>query len=802
MVSRVWLVLVLSSLFAAAQTAGPALQVNAGAGGHPISPDIYGANDFDDDGIAAQLHIGVRRFGGDATTRYNWKLDAYNAGSDWFFENFPMGNSPAPALPDASRFNQLMELSRRTGNRMMNTISMIGWLPKSRERGCSFPVSTYGPPKKDPNNANVVDPYNPDCGNGTDAAGNNIPVTDQIKNSVSMPVASSFARDWVQYLVDRYGTAARGGVSMYALDNEPVWWMGVHRDVHPDPATYDEVLSRGIDYASAIKSADPTALVAGPVSAGWESIFYSAADLVNGWHTGPDYKYWNNPVDRNAHGGVAFVEWYLQKMHAYEQQHGKRLLDYLDLHAYIAPSGLSFGSAGDPATDALRLRSTRVFWDANYTEALAEDTHQPFRLIPRMHEWVNNDYPGTRLAITEYNWGALDNINGALAQADLLGIFGREGLDVATLWGPPKASQPGAFAFRIYINYDGHGSTFGETAVQASTADADRLAIYAAQRSDGAITIVAINKTNEDLSSSIALSGFQPSGDVEVWQYSSANLNAIVRGTDVKTDASGFSALFPASSITLLVVPPDPATLAVPKPVVQSIANAASPGAAVAPGTIILITGSGMGPEMYAAGVVTADQFIDTAAAGTRVLINGTPAPVLYASATRVYAVIPYAAAFAPTIRVQAEYRGSRSEAEEMPLSTVAPALFTSGVAGSGQAIALNEDSTFNGAGTAAARGSTIYLYGTGEGEMSVPAVDGRILLAGDPAPLPKVPVSVEIAGTEVSPISATTAIQAVSGALQIAVRIPDSVTPGAAVPVRIKAGTASSQDGVTIAVR
>src|SRR5205823_10073844 len=103
--------------------------------------------------------------------------------------------------------------------------------------------------------------------------------------------------------------------------------------------------------------------------------------------------------------------------------------------------------------------------------------------LPRMNEWVDRHYPGTKLAITEYNWGGLESMNGALAQADVLGIFGRERLDLATLWGPPKADQPGAFAFRIYRNYDGKGGSYGDTWVRSSSADQSRLSVYGAQRS-------------------------------------------------------------------------------------------------------------------------------------------------------------------------------------------------------------------------------------------------------------------------------------------------------------------------------
>ncbi len=173
-----------------------------------------------------------------------------------------------------------------------------------------------------------------------------------------------------------------------------------------------------------------------------------------------------------------------------------------------------------------------------------------------MREWVATNYPGTKLAISEYNWGALDHINGALAQADILGIFGREGLDLATLWSPPSASEPGAFAFRMYRNYDGQGSSYGDTWLRSTSAAQGKLAIYAAQRSsDDALTLMVINKTGENLTSKLDLSGFSPSGSAEVYRYSAANLGAIVRETNQPISASGFTATYPASSITLMVIP-------------------------------------------------------------------------------------------------------------------------------------------------------------------------------------------------------------------------------------------------------
>ena len=132
--------------------------------------------------------------------------------------------------------------------------------------------------------------------------------------------------------------------------------------------------------------------------------------------------------------------------------------------------------------------------------------------------------PGTKLAISEYNWGALDNINGALAQADVLGIFGREGLDLATLWSPPAETDPGAYAFRMYRNYNGTGGGFGDVSIKAVSAAQDPVSVYAAQSSaNNALTIIAINKTAGTLTSNVALSNFKPQSPAAVYQYSGAN---------------------------------------------------------------------------------------------------------------------------------------------------------------------------------------------------------------------------------------------------------------------------------------
>jgi hypothetical protein len=253
-------------------------------------------------------------------------------------------------------------------------------------------------------------------------------------------------------------------------------------------------------------------------------------------------------------------------MQQYEQANGMRLLDYLDLHFY-PQNGVDLSLAGNADFQALRLRSTRALWDPTYRdESWIGGDDQPedwrtVRLIPRMRAWVSANYPGTKLAITEYNWGGLEHINGALAQADVLGIFGREGLDLAALWNYPDSklgydhfeTLPGAYAFRMYRNYDGQGGRFGDISLSAASADPDQLAIYAAQRiADSSLTLILINKTGATLTGAVSLSGFSPAGSGQVYRYSAANLTAIVRETDQAVGAGGFTADFPANSITLV----------------------------------------------------------------------------------------------------------------------------------------------------------------------------------------------------------------------------------------------------------
>jgi 5-hydroxyisourate hydrolase-like protein (transthyretin family) len=569
---------------------GPALTVDAGNQTHAISPFIYGMNAYLlDSTTAANANVTVARWGGDDTSRYNYQTNVVNSANDFFFENFT-GSS---GMLGGGLFNGFVTTNNGLGITTLATAPVVGWVSNGTVEACSFTQSSYPDQQS----------YNGACGNGVDTngttlVGNNTiaaitsisepaPTAPGAGNATSAWADSTWAGGWVNSIVtsSSFGSGNSGkGVAIWDLDNEPSEWDFVHRDVHPLPFTYDELTNGGIGTALAIKTADPTAQLSGPIIDKWTDYFYSQKDVESGEATGPCDEFWSDPTDRAAHGGVPFIEYYLQQMAAASATYAVRLLDYVDVHTYFAANynGATVGltTAGDTGEQQARLNSTRVFWDPTYTDpnlpapnysatpsTLSCTTPlQAPEIIPMMQTWVTNDYPGTKTAIDEYNWGGNESINGAVAQADLLGIFGKYGLDLASLWPTTNFVDqgPGNMAFEIYRNYDGNKSTFGDMALSSTSAAQGTLSVYGAQRtSDGSITIVVINKTYAPLTSTVSLANYVAvtGATAQSFFYSNANLTAIVAQNAVAItppttgNTSTIAATFPAQSITLFVVP-------------------------------------------------------------------------------------------------------------------------------------------------------------------------------------------------------------------------------------------------------
>jgi uncharacterized protein (TIGR03437 family) len=318
-------------------------------------------------------------------------------------------------------------------------------------------------------------------------------------------------------------------------------------------------------------------------------------------------------------------------------------------------------------------------------------------------------------------------------------------------------------------------------------------------RSDLNLTAVVINKTNDDLSTTLSIANFDAGSAAKVWRYSGAQLSAIVAQADAPVASGAIATVFPANSVTMLVIPP--ASYPVAKPIVTAVTSAASYGTSIAPGQMVAVWGTNMGPAKLVGLQQDTTGMVTTSTGGVRILFDGIPAPMVYASATQCSAVVPYFGAAKSTTHVQVEYQGVRSDALEVPVAATAPALFTSSQTGTGQGAILNADGiTANSVVHPAHPGEVVVLWGTGEGLTNPPGVDGRP--AVDVLPKPLAAVTVKIGGLDATVQYAGAAPGNIPGLIQINVVVPTGVAVGSSVPVSVTIGSSTSQSGVTLAVQ
>lgn len=534
---------------------GPvAITVDAAANRHAINPYIYGIN-FGTTAMLQDLRVPLNRSGGNSASAYNWRLDARNAGRDWYYESLPVN----PADINDQFGDRFVALTQAAGATPIITISMLGrvaTLSRARERLASFSIAKYGLQQN-----YDVDGL-ADAGNGILRDGTQV-VNDPNDATVPDDPASQQAR--VAALVQQFGPARSGGVRYYAMDNEPSLWQLIHNDVHPTGPHASEIAAKVIAYSRAVKAADPGAQVLAPEEWGWNGYQYSGFDQQHSIKHG----YAQAPDRARETGGMAYVPWLLTQW-----KKAGRPVDIFSLHFYPQSGEYEEAANGNSQKIALmRNRSTRNLWDTNYKDPTW--INSVVALIPMMRQWVDTYYyPGTPIAITEYNWGADTRMNGATAQADVLGIFGREKLDMATRWGTLDPAMPVYKAIKLYRNYDGHGGAFGSTSVAATVPDPDTVSAFAALRdTDGAMTVVVINKQLDSAAkANVSLANFTGAGSGEVWQLVN---NELTRGPDVTYTGNSLQVELPPQSIKLLVLrgtaqPPLPPAAAGAKPAAKS----------------------------------------------------------------------------------------------------------------------------------------------------------------------------------------------------------------------------------------
>jgi hypothetical protein len=503
---------------------------------HPISPYVYGGSYPKDAPTITDSGLTVVRWGGNATSRYNWKTFTNNAAADWYFEDFGYTE-----IGDADSIKYIKDVKAAGSNPLM-TMVMLPWVAKTS--GWSFSVAKYGPQC-------AADPYNSDAGDGVmPDCQTDITVNDPTDANVALkdapqtgdPPGTVYRNQWAAALAAAFGSAPH----FYNMDNEIDIWSGTHRDVHPNPSAYDEMRDTYLGEAGALKGWDPNAIRFGPVSCCW-------------WF------YWNgaNNNDKGAHAGVDFLPWWLNEVYWQDQVTGTRSVDIFDIHAYPdAPDTSQYTQA---QKQALSLRIYRDYWDPTYTSESGAINQKwatfiqprkriPFR-IPRMRAIANMIYPGTPLSFTEWSaaFAGESDFSTALADADAYGILGRERMYLASRWVAPDPANANYQALKLFRNYDGQHSTFAATSVSATNDGSPNLfSSYASLDSAGkTLTVTVINKApHASVQAQFAVNGFTPKR-VTAYALSPDSPNKIV-ASPTKAWTSGRK--FAPYTATLLVV--------------------------------------------------------------------------------------------------------------------------------------------------------------------------------------------------------------------------------------------------------
>jgi len=486
------------------------MNVSVGLNGEKkeISPYIYGVNEYGT-GNLKNVTVNNTRQGGNRYSAYNWETNWSNAGSDWQHSS----DTNIGDVSDGSGYavRKLSETCTKYNiPYKLATLQMAGYV--AADKNGSVSESEAAPSSR----WNKVE-FHKD---------GELSLTPDLTDNVV------YMDEYVNYIVKTLGDASTPtGIQAYSLDNEPVLWNDTHPRVHGEEITNKELVSKSIELAKTVKEIDPKAEVFGPAFWGMLPCI-QIGESGNGF-TDPDWQSVKNNYSW-------YLDYYLQQMADAEKESGKRLLDVIDVHYY----------AQDCSTDEARLQAARSLYDPDYVENswLQPYMGQYFPFIPNIQESIDKYYPGTKIAVSEYNLANIadekntgKSVVSAIAETEALGCFADNGVYFATYWGTLSECPYVESAINLYTNYDGEGSAFGDTLITAKTDDISKATAYASidGNDDSDVKMVLSNKDmNKTENAVISLDGTST-------EYKSAVVYAItqdssdIRIIDVQNDISG-----------------------------------------------------------------------------------------------------------------------------------------------------------------------------------------------------------------------------------------------------------------------
>ena len=561
---------------------GPRRQFQPPAKPAPVSPYVYGINAF---GIWEKTtKWGLARQGGDATTAWNWTNNYSNSGADYcFWQGQDDGGNTVAGNITSAQTSFPISTAQSLGVAYLVTAPIVDHVSAAVSNNTGInnlcpgkpPSSCSGANGLDVNSGNLsfasTNPSSPAfVGNSASKPGGNFctcqPGAACATGCAPSTTGTVYEDEFVNYLKVNYASGASPVFMM--LDNEPNYWPGTHAEIYPYTGTlgcgtsgtvsFDDIVTRNTTYATAMKKVWPQTKIFGPVVA-QDGIIYAG-----------DYNDPNLPT--------TFADYYLGKMADNSVTAGTPLIDAFDVHYYTSNGSMS-----------QCVQVPRMFWDPNFTDFSASATDSidygwsgqnnyfdtnlyPRQMIPRLLGKIATAY-GTKtaapgLSFSEYNPGCETQIEGGVAEADLLGIFGREGVFAATAWplqqivnGSNQLTNYLVAAYDLYRNYDGKGAVVGDTTVMAATSDVERSSVYAFAHSDDAskVDLVAINKTNAALPVSVDIADAPMLKAATLYELASAKAAVVpVWGTAPAVTCVScnctVSYTLPAMSVTTLVL--------------------------------------------------------------------------------------------------------------------------------------------------------------------------------------------------------------------------------------------------------